>query len=124
MFQLLLLLLFVFSGPAEEIIRRSMQSRALMSRDIGTLKCHRSEKEVLVSSVKCCQTIGIIPEKYLLDLLSWRSLVNLARAVSVECSTGAERAMAPHSSTLAWKIPWTEEPGRLQSMGLLGVGHD
>ena len=27
--------------------------------------------------------------------------------------------MAPHSSTLAWKIPWTEEPGRLQSMGLL-----
>ena len=32
--------------------------------------------------------------------------------------------MAPHSSTLAWKIPWKEEPGRLQSMGLLGVGHD
>ena len=32
--------------------------------------------------------------------------------------------MATHSSTLAWKIPWTEEPGRLQSMGLLGVGHD
>ena len=29
-----------------------------------------------------------------------------------------EKAMAPHSSTLAWKIPWTEEPGRLQSMGL------
>ena len=35
-----------------------------------------------------------------------------------------EKAMAPHSSTLAWKIPWTEEPGRLQSMGLLQVGHD
>ena len=33
-------------------------------------------------------------------------------------------AMAPHSSTLAWKIPWTEEPGRLQSMGSLRVGHD
>ena len=32
--------------------------------------------------------------------------------------------MALHSSTLAWKIPWTEEPGRLQSMGLLRVGHD
>ena len=32
--------------------------------------------------------------------------------------------MAPHSSTLAWKIPWTEEPGRLQPMGLLRVGHD
>ena len=35
-----------------------------------------------------------------------------------------ERAMAPHSSTLAWKIPWTEEPGRLQSMGSLRVRHD
>ena len=32
--------------------------------------------------------------------------------------------MAPHSSTLAWKIPWTEEPGRLQSMESLRVGHD
>ena len=35
-----------------------------------------------------------------------------------------EKAMAPHSSTLAWQIPWTEEPGRLQSMGSLGVGDD
>ena len=35
-----------------------------------------------------------------------------------------EKAMAPHSSTLAWKILWTEEPGGLQSMGLLRVGHD
>ena len=35
-----------------------------------------------------------------------------------------EKEMATHSSTLAWKIPWAEEPGRLQSMGLLGVRHD
>ena len=35
-----------------------------------------------------------------------------------------EKAMAPHSSTVAWKIPWMEEPGRLQSMGSLKVGHD
>ena len=35
----------------------------------------------------------------------------------------SEKAMAPHSSTLAWKIPWMEEPGRLQSMGSLRVGH-
>ena len=35
-----------------------------------------------------------------------------------------EKEMATHSSTLAWKVPWREEPGRLQSMGLLGVGHD
>ena len=35
-----------------------------------------------------------------------------------------EKAMATHSSTLAWTIPWTEKPGRLQSMGLRGVRHD
>ena len=35
-----------------------------------------------------------------------------------------EKEMAPHSSTLAWRISWMEEPGRLQSMGLLRVGHD
>ena len=35
-----------------------------------------------------------------------------------------EKKMATHSSMLAWKIPWTEEPGRLQSMGLQRVRHD
>ena len=35
-----------------------------------------------------------------------------------------EKAMVPHCSTLAWKTPWTEELGRLQSMGLLRVRHD
>ena len=35
-----------------------------------------------------------------------------------------EKEMATHSSTLAWKIPWMEKPGRLQSMGLQRVGHD
>ena len=40
------------------------------------------------------------------------------------CSCLLEKAMAPHSSTLAWKISWTEEPGGLQSMGSHRVGHD
>ena len=44
--------------------------------------------------------------------------------ITDECRCYSEKAMAPHSSTLAWKIPWMEEPGRLQSMGLLRVGHD
>ena len=42
----------------------------------------------------------------------------------ITTSEDLEKAMAPHSSTLAWKIPWTEEPCRLQSMGSLRVGHD
>ena len=44
---------------------------------------------------------------------NWKNQLNLSG-----------KAMAPHSSTLAWKIPWTEEPGRLQSMGSLRVGYD
>ena len=39
-------------------------------------------------------------------------------------NTDSEKAMAPHSSTLAWKIPWMEEPGGLQSIGSQRVGHD
>ena len=38
--------------------------------------------------------------------------------------SSTEKAMATCSSTLAWKIPWTEEPGRLQSIGSLRLGHD
>ena len=44
--------------------------------------------------------------------------------LDISSKTVAEKAMATHSITLAWQIPWTEGPGRLQSMGLLGVGHD
>ena len=46
------------------------------------------------------------------------------RRVGRPCYRELEKAMAPHSSTLAWKIPWMEGPGRLQSMGSLRVGHD
>ena len=74
--------------------------------------------------------------------LTGKLTVNLGTVLCAECYMGQspstreeavdrfiemcvwEKAMAPHSSTLAWKIPWTEEPGRLQSMGLLRVRHD
>ena len=44
--------------------------------------------------------------------------------ISITSDMQSEKAMATHSSTLAWKIPWMEKPGRLQSMGSLRVGHD
>ena len=50
--------------------------------------------------------------------------IKIARRNINNLRYAAEKAMAPHSSTLAWKIPWTEEPGRLQSMSSLRVGHD
>jgi len=43
---------------------------------------------------------------------------------SLDWEDPLEKEMAPHSSTLAWKVPWMEEPGRLQSMGLRRVGHN
>ena len=48
-----------------------------------------------------------------------KGLMNMESQLSGVHRGKSEKAMAPHSSTLAWKIPWTEEPGRLQSMGLL-----
>ena len=53
--------------------------------------------------------------------LSLSFTCHLANMVS---SSKVEKAMAPHSNTLAWRIPWTEEPGRLQPMRSLRVGHD
>ena len=52
----------------------------------------------------------------------WKILKEMGITDHLTCFP--EKAIAPHSSTLAWKIPWTEEPGRLQSMESLGVGHD
>ena len=55
---------------------------------------------------------------FLIQMGGQRIIVNVGRYAKME------KAMATHSSTLAWKIPWTEELGRLQSMGSLRVGHD
>jgi len=49
---------------------------------------------------------------------------SLVLGIASKYCVSAEKAMAPHSSTLAWQIPWMEKPGRLQSMGSLRVGHD
>ena len=55
----------------------------------------------------------------------WEHVGPVAEEMEWRClGMVSEKAMAPHSSTLAWKIPWMEGPGRLQSMGSLRVGHD
>ena len=54
----------------------------------------------------------------------WCRILILEWAVYIWELVAWGKAMAPHSSTLAWKIPWMEKPGRLQSVGLLRVGHD
>ena len=56
---------------------------------------------------------------------SWRSFfLYSSSSTYLFLASPMEKAMATHSSTLTWRIPWTEEPGRLQSMGSLRVGHN
>ena len=52
---------------------------------------------------------------------SFKELKNISLWLA---GSSLEKAMAPHSSPLAWRVPWTEEPGGLQSMGSLRVRHD
>jgi len=59
--------------------------------------------------------------KFIFHYLQWRILLHVHLLWVLPCM---EKAMAPHFSTLAWKIPRVEEPGGLQSMGSLRVGHD
>ena len=61
---------------------------------------------------------------FLGELLGASLLLFCIVVIIQSLSCVSEKAMAPHSSTLAWKVPWTEEPVRLQSMGSLRVGHD
>ena len=65
------------------------------------------------------EEVSVVGRKKILEGL-WK----ICPEIFTRCWTLTEKAMAPHSSTLAWKIPWTEEPGRLQSMGLLRVRHN
>ena len=77
-----------------------MSSRAKQGKPVSPLS---KESQFLKSSAVCC-----VPK--------WKALNKQGLR--------KEKAMTTHSSTLAWKIPWTEETGRLQSTGSLGVGHD
>ena len=88
---------------------------------VGVSRCKLSHMERMGSKVRLCSTGNC----------SQCSGINCnGKQCKKECTytynwvTAVEKAMAPHSSTLAWKIPWMEEPGGLQSMGSLRVGHD
>ena len=75
-------------------------------KSLRNLKTHLWSEALFIDRFgfwKICPRDGKLYQEKL-----WRNLSALS-----------EKAMAPHSSTLAWKIPWTEEPGRLQSVGLL-----
>ena len=76
------------------------------------------------------EEIGKLPEKEfrIMIVKMIKNLENkmekMQESINKDLEELKEKAIAPHSSTLAWKIPWMEEPGGLQSMGFQRVGHD
>ena len=77
----------------------------------------------VTSTAGCCFCFGSIPSFFLELFLHWFPVAYWApNALGRE--DPLEKEMVTHSSILAWKIPWTEKPGRLQSMGSQRVGHD
>ena len=68
------------------------------------------------------EEIGNLPDKEF-QIMIMKMIQNLENKMELQINS-LEKAMAPHSSTLAWKIPWMKEPGRLQSMGSQRVGRD
>jgi len=78
---------------------------------------------VLFFSLLCLKAIENVLIQSLLSVRIRSQLHALKTSNNSGLNKVREKAMAPHSSTPAWKIPWTEEPGRLQFMGSLRVGH-
>ena len=94
---------------------KTIQACFLAFRGENLTKSERTE-------VTCPRLFGGKPEMKGIWLWSPLDLNHFACFPSLECAP--EKAMASHSSTLAWKIPWMEEPGRLKSMGSLRVRHN
>ena len=78
-----------------------------------------NQRQIIVAIV---QSLNLVQ----LFVTPWTEACEASLSFTISHFLGAysEKAMAPHSSTLAWKIPWMEEPVRLQSTGLRRVGHD
>ena len=68
--------------------------------------------------------MGVFPASLVAQIVKHLSTMRETRVRSLGQEDPLEKEMAIHSSTIAWKIPWTEELGRLQSMGSQRVGHD
>ena len=80
--------------------------------------CVQSTRGSLCLFLSSKESLYLIKHLILMNRI-WKGTLNCRKLRDTP-----EKAMAPHSSTLAWKIPWTEEPGGLQSMGSWRVGHD
>ena len=85
-----------------------MCHRILKSRNFNVSKSTNFVKQLY---------LGIKRKEQVFSDLFSLTFCSLVFTINIKGTSRAEKAMAPHSSTLAWRIPWTEEPGGLQSMG-------
>ena len=91
---------------------------------LGIWDATGERKKIFITTLKKLKISGIVYIlQYIMHMFGFFSEVLLLLFICWAYFV-SEKAMAPHSSTLARKIPWTEEPGRLQSMGSLRVGYD
>ena len=72
----------------------------------------------------CTEVIQLYTHIHTFFFIFFSTMVYHRTWNTVFCAIQMEKAMAPHSSILAWIIPWSDEPGGLQSMGSQRVGHD
>ena len=108
----------VFGPLTVGLLSQSTGSRAPWLQYLQLSGSTAQAQQLWHMGLSCSLACGIFSDQGSnLRLLPWR-------ADSLLLSHQGEKAMAPHSSTLAWKIPWTEEPGGLQSMGSGRVRHD
>ena len=87
---------------------------------LGKIEGRRRRGQQRISSYKGTNPIGSLVAQTVKRL----STMQETQVRSLSWEDPLEKEMAIHSRTIAWKIPWTEEPGRLQSMGSQRVGHD
>ena len=85
---------------------------------------HRQGHALVTSGLLGHHHAAVRETKPTIRFTCWICVTDWIVGVCISLGEFLEKAMAPHSSTLAWKIPWMEKPGRLQSMGSLRVGHD
>ena len=108
---------------------QSPSGLTLLLRNLSLIISKQTGKQtnqIFEVSIKPLPSSCLLPNHLLLQPKTYliKPFLALTAAGLINTVQSSEKAMAPHSSTLAWRIPWMEEPGRLQSMGSLRVGYD
>ena len=115
---------FLFYSTWRTNFRERAQRCCWLSLLSQGFKCGLPFSYLLKRYIRRCKTLLIIGTSLMAQLVKCLPAMQEMWVWSLGQEDPLEKEIATHSSTLAWKIPWMEEPGRLQSIGLQRVGHD